>query len=585
MRPARELLLQLSVGQTATALATNGQQAMWNAIEWMGGDHSYFNMVWTVAVPKGRTLDDVCVALGRTVERYATLRTTYTRTAEELLQVVESEGVLKVSFYDGTQSDLDHRQKQVATYLGRLNFDSATEWPLRVAVLAQDGAPISLVLVINHMALDLYGWRVVEETLTGFLADPAAAPPPREGWEPLDQAAFESSPDGRAMNNAALCRLRDLLYAAPPSLFDFVPAREEANRFWTLQLESRALATALPRVAQRVRASSSAVLLTVMSEVFGVYSGHREALVQILVSNRLIEDSARMAGYLCWDSPIHVDLRGLSFDAAVQRVFSAALEAYQHGLYRPSEARAVRAEVEHARGAAMDLGCHFNDRRERTGSISVPTREPRMDPGMLREQSRILFLDSHPRVDTRFHLHAMDELPGSVELELTCDTRYVPVRAMCEILWAIEALAVAAADRDLTPDEIISTVDVIPASRGTAWVRRGRGWTDLAAVRQLWVDLVGEEGMVFTERGPNGHHRLIAYHATGSDSPNLHRAFLNLIGERTDVQTPDIYHSCQAAPEDPHDEAAWRLIPILSSGTGRIGNEEFMLRTPSDPSD
>jgi glycosyltransferase involved in cell wall biosynthesis len=538
---------------------------MWGVIEWMGNDRAFFNMVWTVVVPDGVTLDGVCAALRRTVARYDTLRTTYLRRGEELLQVVAGDGVVTVAVYVAPPGGLDRIRKEVAAVLGRSNIDSATEWPLRVAVVLQDGAPRSLVLAVNHMALDLYGWRVVEESLTAFLADPAVQLPPHDGWEPLDQAAFETSPKGRAVSDAALRRWRDLLHAAPPTLFDFAPAQQKADRFWTLQLQSRALAVALPVVAQRLHDSSSAVLLTAMSEVFGGYTGHDEAVVQVLVSNRLIRDNARMAGYLCWDSPLHVDLRDLSFDTAIRRVFTAALDAYQHGLYRPAHARAVRREVEHTRGAHIDLGCHFNDRRERTATAPQGTT----DLTTLREHTRIVFLSSHPRIDTRLHLHAMDEAPDSIELELTCDTHYVPVQAMHEILHAIEALIITAADRDLTPEEITASVKVTPPSRGAGWVRRHRGWVNLHAVRRLWTDLVGEQGGVFAEPGTDGHHRLTGYHATESPAQNLHRAFLDLIGDRTDVHTPDVYIRAAAAPPHVHDEAAWRQAPVLSSNSGR----------------
>lgn len=558
--------------RAVTAPATWSQRGLWDATEWMGDDDGYFNMGWIVPVPEGADLDRVARALRRTIERYDTLRTTFAFHDGQLYQHVAASGSLVVAVHESAPERVSLAADEILAALVPGGFRARLDWPLRVAVVTAEGKPRLLVLAINHLSLDLYGWRVVERTLTCLLADATAELPPRRGWQPVDQAAYEASPAGQAINQRALSRWRDILASAPATMFDFDTNPGEREPYWTLRMESRALAAALVAVADRTRISSSAALLAAISTALVAYTGHDEVIIRLNAANRLVEGSQEMAGYLCWNSLFYCDLRDLSFDAALRRTFLASLDAYEHGLHDPVRARAIWNEAGDRHGAHLDLGCHFNDRREHTGEAFAALSTSKAELGALLEKTRIWFSGSHPRVDTRFHVHAMDDDPESVELEFMCDTRYVPVDAMREILLAIERLLVTAADRDVAAEDIPAVLALRPAPRRAGWVRCRGGWVRPAVARRIWASLVGPDGMVFAVRADGGEHHLVAYYAAarGARGPrSLHRAFVAALGDRSDARAPDGYVCCAGAPPDIHDQAAWERMPEVERGSGR----------------
>jgi hypothetical protein len=570
MGEVRSFEIRVDGCRGADAPATYAQRGMWWATNWMGRDDPYFNLGWKFPLPAGADLDRLAVALRRMLERFDTFRTTFELRDGELRQVVATSGSLVVDMHEAASGSVEETATLVLGSLVGAGFRADAEWPIRLAVVTADGRPQLLVMAFNHLALDLHGWRVVELTLNQLLADPSTDLPDHTGWQPVDQAAYQSSAEGRAANRAALDRWVSILRSAPPTLFDFGTVPEQGDRYWSFRMDSRALSAALATVAERTRISDGAVLLAAVSTVLGIYSGHDDVVVQVNVANRIIEGSQDVAGYLCWDSLFHLHLAGLSFDAVTRRSFRAALETYQHGVYEPASARAIRAAAEYEFGAHIDLGCHLNDRRERTGLTAAMVRGTAPDFAALLDQTRVCFVETQPRVDTRFHLHAMDDEVGSVSLELMCDTRYVPVGDIDRVLRAIERLVVAAASRDLTPNEIQDSIN-LAATRRTGWIRHGRGWVDLPATRLAWRNLVGPAGAIFADPLLDGTSRLLGY-AVGAEHQgvsSLHGAFVGGLGDRSDIRAPDFYVCCSEAPSDIHDELAWARSTVVEQGTGR----------------
>lgn len=553
----------------ADAPATYAQRAMWWATNWMA-DAGYFNLGWILPVPDGVTVDDVADALRRLIGRFDTLRTLFEDRDDGLHQMVATAVSLPVEVHDCPYGSAEKTGATVLASVVGPGFRSEAEWPIRVAVVTEDGSTRLLVIAMNHLAVDMRGWRVIERTLTQLLADPAAALD-EPGWQPVDVAAYEGSAEGRAANRAALERWEAILTGGSPTLFDFDPVEEERDRFWQLRMESRALAVALAVVAERCRTSDAAVLLAAVSTVLGHYSGHDDVVLQVNVANRIVEGTENIAGYLCWDSLFYLEFCGLSFDAICRRSFSAALETYRNGMYDRAAAAAIREAVELERGAKIDLGCYVNDCREGTSQKAAHGLGTAPDLDALRADTRTWFVRSHPRVDTRFYVDAYDA-EDSVALELMCDTRYVPVRDIDEILRATERLLIAAAGRDLEPEAIGGAVGLAGATRRAGWIRYERGWVHLPSARRVWSEVAGPSAALFASTSADGATRLTGY---GVGSPGgdgvrgLHAAFVKALGDRSDVRAPDLYICCSDAPAEIEDQAAWQRCAVVEAGTGR----------------
>jgi|GEM_PF-1430608 len=559
----------------ADAPTTYAQRGMWWAMEVMGEDDAFFNEGWTIPMPAGAGIDQAITVLRRVVERFDTFRTTFHIRDGELRQVIASSGSVVVHVHDCGAASVQDAADGVLGALVSTGFRVDVEWPIRLAIVVKDGRARALVLGVSHIAIDLRGWRVVERTIAQLLADPSMTIPDELGWQPVDVAAHELSSAGRAANRAALDRWRRILGSAPPSMFDFDTVPEERDRYWQLRMTSSALAIALAVVADRTRISNSAVLIAGVATVFGRYSGHAETVGQLNVANRIVEETENVVGYLCWDSLFYVESDGLSFDEISRRCFRSALDSYLHGEYDRAQAMAIRADTEYQLGAKIDLGWQFNDCREATGSVAQLAHSAPNDFDALRGETRIAFVDSWPHIATRFYVDVYDE-PDSIAVELLCDTRYISVAAMHQILRAIESLMIAAAGRDLAPEEIDRAIDLPSARSGIGWVRRGRGWVHLPALRRAWLDLVGPPAAVFAKLLGDGTFRLVAYSAAGAGHESVrdvHAAFVRALGDRTDISAPDHYIWCSDVPLDMGDEHEWDRCVVVEAGSGRDGKE------------
>lgn len=563
--------IQVDVARAADVPATHAQRALWHAVEYMWDDDTYFNLGWCVPVPAEQGPEPIATVLRRLVEHFDTFRTTFRFDDDELTQSVASTGRLSVEVHESASEPVDATAEVVLASLVGTPFRPTTEWPIRLAVVTRGGLNQLLVMVFNHLALDLYGWRVVERALKRLLVDPEADLADIGRLQPIDQAAYEASTEGQAANRAALLRWERILRRAPPTLFDFDTAPEEDQRYWLFRMDSPALAAALAVAAARVRVSNSAVLLAAVAVVMGLYTGHAESVVLINVSNRLREGSQDIAGYLCWDSLCYVNLDGLSFDAVAQRSFAAAVDSYQHGVYDRSSASALTDAIGHDLGAHIDLGCHLNDRREPTGLASTQGRSASDLPGLV-DATRLTVVSQHSRVDTRFHVHAMDSANGSIALEVMADTRYFPIPRVEELLRGLESLVVGAAAGDLVPPQIGELVRLTTATRRDGWVCGRHGWTNVPRTGEVWRFLAGPESAVFTEPTNDGTTWVVAYAAAepGRRSVgDLHRAFVAQLGDRSDIRTPDLYVCCAVAPSDVDDRSGWQACPVVEQGTGR----------------
>src|SRR5689334_14398194 len=178
--------LPVSGCRHADAPATFGQRAVWSVLEQAGDEDIHFSLGCIVEVPPGTTLRDATFALQRVVEHYDTLRTTFEVRDGVLRQVVASRGSLAVTVHASPHGLVAKTAVGVRDALVRMPFRLKWEWPMRTAVVTEEGMPRRLVLVFSPIALDRSGWRIVERSLHRLLGDVAADLPSTAHRRPVD---------------------------------------------------------------------------------------------------------------------------------------------------------------------------------------------------------------------------------------------------------------------------------------------------------------------------------------------------------------------------------------------------------------
>jgi hypothetical protein len=153
---------------------------------------------------------------------------------------------------------------------------------------------------------------------------------------------------------------------------------------------------------------------------------------------------------------------------------------------------------------------------------------------------------------------------------LSCDTKYLGRETIRELLVGLERVLVEAACGESDVEQLGRLSGVRPAGRGPSWVRCGASRVDLAATQELWQQVAGPRaGAVLAQELPAPE--LVAF-VTGDTAPSftdLHRAFVDALQRRNDVQAPSSYRWVAAAPADPGDPAAWQAATVRAQSDGR----------------
>nr|WP_083975912.1 condensation domain-containing protein [Herbidospora sakaeratensis] len=322
------------------------------------------HIILNLEIPAGLTVQNCRAILNQTVRRHETLRTTYHFDLDgDPYRVVRPPGpcplVVLSSENDGTAMPAE-----VVERLGTAEFDLAEEWPIRVVVITDEGVPRRAVVVLNHLAADM--WTVTElkrelwASCAGVVARrPTAVEPVRH--RPSDLVRHEASLDP----GPSLAYWEKEIEAMPAD--GFGDRRRPGPPAETLRasLISPALLGASQRIAARHRVWPSQVHLAAYTALMAAYTGGPSFDHLTFTGNR---ESGPYAEVLtCMFSPMlmRVDVRDdPPFAELLARVADRFEQAREHA-HVPYD-----AVVELLAGKGVRLASEFN-------FIKQPTLESR----------------------------------------------------------------------------------------------------------------------------------------------------------------------------------------------------------------
>lgn len=230
------IIISITGASSGTYPATWGQRAMWSCIQYLGEKEARFFGIRILPINSTADMAHVARALTTVLKRHDTLRTIYHHDGNKLWQTVEGTGQLSVSCQSVVPGEsADDVAKVVASRLASEPVQTS-QWPLRAAIIEADARPAFLVVMYGRMALD-HGAAAILFAELRLLLD--FGEPNRSYRPPADQAAYENSASGQAVNAIAMAYWAQTLARGPVSIFDY-PQRQPANpRFITLSLDTR----------------------------------------------------------------------------------------------------------------------------------------------------------------------------------------------------------------------------------------------------------------------------------------------------------------------------------------------------------
>ncbi|MEO3854111.1 condensation domain-containing protein [Acrocarpospora sp. B8E8] len=230
------------------------------------------HIILNLEIPSGLTIQNCRAILNQLVRRHETLRTTYHVDPDGdpyrvVLPPAPCPLIVMTTEKDGTPMPAE-----VVDQLGRAEFDIAADLPIRTAISTTAGEPRRIVLVLNHLAVDMWTVRELKRELRLNCAAlvarrPAAIEPVRH--RPSDLIRYEATLDP----GPALAYWEKEIETMRADAFadrrrpDGPPETRRAT------LVSPALLAASRRIAARHRVWPSQVHLAAYTALMAAYTG------------------------------------------------------------------------------------------------------------------------------------------------------------------------------------------------------------------------------------------------------------------------------------------------------------------------
>lgn len=559
MEPIGQLRVPFRGVRDATGPLTYGQR---DTYAWVSSGADTFSalLFWRLRLPEGARTVDITAALRVLMDRHEALRTNYLHGP---VQLVVGVGELLVDLYDVPDEPVSVLEDMLVARMRAKGIDITIDLPIRVSIGMRDGVPYVGAMLCSHMAADLGSMAVLGTQFGELLAmSMVGIPLPKDeerGFQPLDQAEYERTPVAARRNEAAIRYWAEHLRTSPGALFPMPPPDEPVAEHLSGFLHSTAGGRALTRIVDRVGSGRQIVLLAAVCTVLAVRTGLRRCVFALMSGNRFRQRLHGYVGALAQDSLLAFDVDGDDFDEIVRRVGSATLTANTHSLYDIDDLMRVMDDIGHERGIAFNRDFSFNNVSDfmtlEVGETQVPDEAPTSITWQAWEHFPEMLM-CHPA-----------SLGAQLVFALTANLRHVSRSELELLLLGVERLLVAAADGVVPLEKLPDLIEVEPIRRDVDWACVDSCWVRLSSVRRLVIDAVEvpAAGVVVEDRG------LVAYlPATVDSTDDAHSACMSVLPERYNTMAPQHYVLCAGTPDDPDDIDAWRALPVVAEGNGRV---------------
>lgn len=421
-----------------------GQREMWRAIQRRG---SSLAIGGVVRLPAGTTVQGAAAELRFMMSRHQSLRTRLLLGGDgRERQVLAASGEACLEVIDADGADPAQVAEAVFDRFHSVEYDYVNEWPVRMAVIRQRGALAYMVVMYCHLAIDGGGIAALIADLATMDTVTGRSETPVPGMQPLEQARQEGTPSGQQRSVATLRRWEHLLRAIPASRFgDCASQDTDEPRFRQARYSSPAMHLAARLIAARNGVDTSAVLLAAFAVALARVTGTNPSVAQLVVGNRFRPGFSDTVSTISHPSLCVIDVADITFDEAVARAARNSFSAFKNAYYDPVRRDELIARIGRERGGDIDIACLFNDRR-------ILTRELAGDPlPTLKELQAALPLTTlrwkdkpADPVGERFFVD-VEDAPGTVELRVSPDTRYMSAAHTESFTCEMEAVTVEAA--------------------------------------------------------------------------------------------------------------------------------------------
>jgi hypothetical protein len=413
-----------------------GQQQVWRAIVEVGASMS---MGGVVPVVDGRTVADIAEELRFLMSRYAALRSRLVFTepwhatsldaCHLVRQEVAASGSAVLEVHDAGPGE-DPAAVGAALFAAwkARDFDYEREWPIREAVVRQDGAVTHVIVQISHLVAD-------GSALGTMIRALGSRDVPYTAMQPLELVAAQAR--AQRQNDTALRYWENALLPLPPHRLP-PPVDRGEPRWRRVVWSSPALLLATSRAAAVLGTDTGSVLLAAYAVAFTEVTGQTAPFVtQVIVSNRFRPGLADVISPLAQNGLVVLHVAGVPAAEAVDRARRAAMTASKHAYYDPAARLALLDRL-----GGVDLAVFYNDRRigvlEAQGPVSEVPAAADVEAAL--PLTRVVSETPLPFFNEKLMVN-VDDVVGTVQLTVEVDTHHLAIGDLHRLLLGMETFA------------------------------------------------------------------------------------------------------------------------------------------------
>ena len=451
-QPDERVPVEFAGDSAGVAALTWGQHEIWQSMTRQG---NWLPLGGWRPLEAGTTVEAVADELAYLHTRFPSMRTFLRFDAQgNPHQELLSSGATHLEVFDAPPGAraADDLAAAISDHYQHRPYDLRTEWPVRMAVVRQDGEATRMAVAMHHLALDGGG----AEVMFRDVAVRASAPP--TGLQQLEQTRWQTSPAGLRHSDRTLRHFTDILRVMPTPTF---PPSDDPRRprYWSAEYHSPALRPALAALGERTGADQTRVIFAVYAIALAHVTGVHPVLFRPVIGNRFRHQLADVACHAAQAGLVLLDVADSTVEDVIDRAGSAAMNALKHSYFDPKRLNELIEEIGLERGAELDIASFFNDRRATTMTSPAPA-DPEAPAGSAAPQpagptsaedfakaraaGRFEWVQRRNDPVERLFLH-VDEGPDGLSLIVEADTRGLSPAQIEQLVREIEQVAVEAA--------------------------------------------------------------------------------------------------------------------------------------------
>lgn len=315
------------------------QQRLW-FLEQLEGELTAYNMPMAWRIRGLLDIESLRWAFGAIVQRHEALRTTFTMSGEEPMQVIGSVGQFELPVDDLTSLHAEQRESAVEERCrleAERRFDLARDLMLRASLLRLSDDEHVLLLTLHHIASDGWSLDILKRELEDFYAahcrgeDPN---PPNLPVQYADYAVWQREELSGARLDAQLKYWRVQLDGLSPLELPSDRPRPSEVTYrgadHAFEIPGK-LVEQLKSLERTEGVTLHMILLAAFQTLLVRYSGQHDIAVGMPIAGRNHRDLESLIGFFVNTLVLRTDFSGApSFRELLSRVRQASLAAYDH---------------------------------------------------------------------------------------------------------------------------------------------------------------------------------------------------------------------------------------------------------------